>query len=243
MSMMILSTPKHTGCVLLFNCLLSFAASSSCMLSISFATAFSFAPLRTRIFASSSSATKNTARKMTATTPLTTLEDHSTSYATLLDKLRTITHLNHASSVLNYDRQVFMAKSNRASLARGKQMAELATITQEKSTDPEIGMLIDKAMSDLNELSTSCEEEANGEGVGKVSSEELTKAKRIRITTFIHLPPFSKIVLILLPKLHHYNVVRRTRIQFHCIHKCSMNSKWVCQLNVLIHCLMRYNLH
>ena len=58
-------------------------------------------------------------------------------------------------------------------------MAVLATITHEKSTDPEIGKLIDKAMSDLNELSTSCEEEANGEGVGKVSSEELTNAKRI----------------------------------------------------------------
>ena len=83
-----------------------------------------------------------------------------------------------------------MAQSDRASLARGKQMAVLATITHEKSTDTEIGTLIDKAMEDLNELSSStssssCDEEAinNGKDGGggnvKISNEELTTAKRI----------------------------------------------------------------
>ena len=139
--------------------------------------ALAFAPRR--IIATSSSATKQTtARSMTATTtavpstPLT-LEEHSPSYASLLDKLRTITHLNHASSVLNYDRQVFMSQTDKTSAARGKQMATLATILHEKSTDPEIGKLIEKAMEDLNDLSASCESDK------KVNEEDLATAKRI----------------------------------------------------------------
>jgi len=149
------------------------------MLSIRSASfALAFAPRR--IIASTSSTTKQqTARSMTATTttvpsttPLT-LEEHSPSYASLLDKLRTITHLNHASSVLNYDRQVFMSQTDKTSAARGKQMATLATILHEKSTDPEIGTLIEKAMEDLNELTTSCDDEK------KVNEEDLKTAKRI----------------------------------------------------------------
>ena len=107
-----------------------------------------------------------------STTPLT-LEEHSPSYASLLDKLRTITHLNHASSVLNYDRQVFMSQTDKTSSARGKQMATLATILHEKSTDPEIGTLIEKAMEDLNELTTSCDDDK------KVNEEDMKTAKRI----------------------------------------------------------------
>ena len=152
------------------------------MLSIRSASfALAFAPRRI-IASSASAATKRqTARSMTATgttvpstTPLT-LEEHSPSYASLLDKLRTITHLNHASSVLNYDRQVFMSQTDKTSAARGKQMATLATILHEKSTDPEIGTLIEKAMEDLNELSASCESDDEK----KVNEEDLATAKRI----------------------------------------------------------------
>lgn len=120
---------------------------------------------------------QTTARSMTATattasTPLT-LEEHSPSYKSLLEKLQTITHLNHASAVLNYDRQVFMTQTAEASTARGKQMAVMATITHEKSTDPEIGMLIEQAMKDLDELSISCAQD------GGDKNEELATAKRI----------------------------------------------------------------
>ena len=52
-------------------------------------------------------------------------------------------------------------------------MATLATILHEKSTDPEIGTLIEKAMEDLNELSASCEDDK------KVDEEDLKTAKRI----------------------------------------------------------------
>ena len=142
-------------------------------------TSFALAFAPRRIIATSSSATtkQQTARSMTATTtaPTTplTLEEHSPSYASLLDKLRTITHLNHASSVLNYDRQVFMSQTDKTSAARGKQMATLATILHEKSTDPEIGTLIEKAMEDLNELNASCDDDK------KIDEEDLKTAKRI----------------------------------------------------------------
>jgi len=144
--------------------------------------ALAFAPRRIIATSPSSSTTtkQQTARSMTATTttaPTTplTLEEHSPSYASLLDKLRTITHLNHASSVLNYDRQVFMSQTDKTSAARGKQMATLATILHEKSTDPEIGTLIEKAMEDLTDLSVSCESDDSK----KVDEEDLKTAKRI----------------------------------------------------------------
>lgn len=53
-----------------------------------------------------------------------------------------------------------MPTSDRSSMARGKQLAVLATIAHEKSTEPEIGELIEKATLDMNELyASSCEEE------------------------------------------------------------------------------------
>jgi carboxypeptidase Taq len=106
----------------------------------------------------------------TSSAPLT-LEEYSSSYKELLDKLRTITHLNHASSVLNYDRSVFMSSSERTSVARGKQLAVLATISHEKATDPELGKLIDQATKDLQELSSTCSDDSN--------NEDLITAKRI----------------------------------------------------------------
>ena len=80
--------------------------------STAYLAAVAFSP-RT-LFATKSVQKAATVRSMTAkaaaSTPLT-LEEHSSSYKSLIEKLQTITHLNHASSVLNYDRQVFMTQS------------------------------------------------------------------------------------------------------------------------------------
>mmetsp|Transcript_11453 Transcript_11453/g.17490 ORF Transcript_11453/g.17490 Transcript_11453/m.17490 type:complete len:580 (+) Transcript_11453:78-1817(+) len=96
-------------------------------------------------------------------------EEHSKSYNDLLVRLREITHLNHASAVLNYDRQVFMPQSDRPQSSRGKQLAVLATIAHQKSTDPIIGKLIEEATADLNELLKTSSD----------NNEELLTAKRI----------------------------------------------------------------
>ena len=134
-----------------------------CLVSVS-----AFAPHRSFASTVSSSTLKMTA---TATSPAAaTLEEHSPSYKELLEKLRTITHLNHASSVLNYDRSVFMASSERTSAARGKQMAVLATIAHEKATDPKLGTLIDQATKDLQDLASTCADKPN---------KDLITAKRI----------------------------------------------------------------
>lgn len=101
--------------------------------------------------ATPAAATTNTA----ATTPVAaTLEDHSPSYKLLLEKLRTITHLERASAVLNYDRQIFMPQTDASAAQRGKQLAVLATISHEKSIDPEIGSLLEQSAQDLEEWSS-----------------------------------------------------------------------------------------
>jgi len=90
-----------------------------------------------------------------AATPVSaTFEDHSPSYKVLLEKLRTITHLERASAVLNYDRQIFMPQTDASAAQRGKQLAVLATISHEKSIDPEIGQLLEKSAQDLEEWSS-----------------------------------------------------------------------------------------
>jgi Zn-dependent M32 family carboxypeptidase len=136
------------------------------------ASATSFAPQRSFASTAAKQTVKMTA---TATSPTITLEEHSPSYKQLLDKLRTITHLNHASSVLNYDRQVFMPSSERSSAARGQQLAVLATIAHEKATDPEIGKLIAQASKDLQELMSSCDASSGSTGI----NEDLASAKRL----------------------------------------------------------------
>ena len=105
-----LSAPKQIVLYFLIS-----ATSSSSMLNIrstAYLAAVAFSP-RT-LFATKSVQKAATVRSMTAkaaaSTPLT-LEEHSSSYKSLIEKLQTITHLNHASSVLNYDRQVFMTQS------------------------------------------------------------------------------------------------------------------------------------
>eukprot|EP00986_Skeletonema_menzelii_P001492 scaffold390_cov149-Skeletonema_menzelii.AAC.19 len=107
-----------------------------------------------RSFASSTTAhmTATTAAADCAAPSTINFEEHSKSYNDLLERLREITHLNHASAVLNYDRQVFMPQSDRPQSSRGKQLAVLATIAHQKSTDPIIGQLIEEATADLTEL-------------------------------------------------------------------------------------------
>lgn len=105
-----------------------------------------------------------------ATTATINFEEHSKPYGDLLKRLREITHLNHASAVLNYDRQVFMPQSDRPQSSRGKQLAVLATIAHQKSTDPIIGKLIEEATADLNELLKTSD---------TTNNEALLTAKRI----------------------------------------------------------------
>jgi carboxypeptidase Taq len=115
-------------------------------------------------------ATARAAADCAAASTAINFEEHSKSYKELLERLREITHLNHAAAVLNYDRQVFMPQSDRPQSSRGKQLAVLATIAHEKATDPSIGKLIDEATADLNELLKSSAEE---------SVESLATARRI----------------------------------------------------------------
>ena len=75
---------------------------AACILYCSISFAAAFAPRRTILATASTTLHAST---MTAA-PTLNLEEKSASYKSLLDKLRTITHLEHASSVLNYDRQV-----------------------------------------------------------------------------------------------------------------------------------------
>lgn len=105
-----------------------------------------------RSFVASTATTTAAAADCAAASTTMNFEEHSKSYKELLERLREITHLNHASAVLNYDRQVFMPQSDRPQSSRGKQLAVLATIAHEKATDPAIGKLIDEATADLNEL-------------------------------------------------------------------------------------------
>ena len=121
-------------------------------------------------FTSSSSRLSAHARKMSAATlsePSTAIKfaDESAAFKELTKALEEITHLNHASAVLSYDRQVFMPTTERTSTARGKQLAVLATIAHEKSVDPRIGELLAASAKDLE----ACDKEI----------EDLDDAKRI----------------------------------------------------------------
>jgi hypothetical protein len=82
-----------------------------CSIALSARHVFISAFVAQRSFASTTAAT--TTAQMTATTNAAadcaaastlTFEEHSKSYSDLLERLREITHLNHASAVLNYDR-------------------------------------------------------------------------------------------------------------------------------------------
>ena len=76
----------------------------------------------------------------TITTPLA---ESSAAYKELVLRLQKITNLKHSQAVLNYDQLVFMPQSERASAARGAQLAALASVIHEKSTSTEIKELLD----------------------------------------------------------------------------------------------------
>ena len=63
----------------------------------------------------------------------------------LKDRLREVYDLNSAAAVLSWDQATYMPPGGAA--ARGRQMAVLATLAQEKFTDPAIGKLLDALQS------------------------------------------------------------------------------------------------
>jgi carboxypeptidase Taq len=85
----------------------------------------------------------------TAPPPSPSFEEASEAYKKLVAKLRAITQLNRASSVLGYDRMVFMSHDPETAKERGAQISALASIIHEKSVDKEIKELILKAKDDL----------------------------------------------------------------------------------------------
>ena len=72
--------------------------------------------------------------------------DTSTAYATLASKLKTITQLQRAKSVLSYDQLVFMPQA--ASPERGAQLSALAELIHEKETDPSLLDLMNQAQEE-----------------------------------------------------------------------------------------------
>ncbi len=127
----------------------------------------------------------------TAAAASSSFEEYSPAFKSLVDYyLRTISHLNHALAVLNYDQQVFMLQSDKSSMARGKQLATLASIAHDKSTDPQIGQWIIHAMQDLAKLNEQQqqqqqqqqqEEDSSSSCVAAavVDEKELVTAKRL----------------------------------------------------------------
>ena len=64
------------------------------------------------------------------------------SFQQLEAKLQQISALKQAQAVLHYDQLVFMPEAPETADARGKQLAAMATIIHEKSTDPSLGELL-----------------------------------------------------------------------------------------------------
>lgn len=74
-----------------------------------------------------------------------TTSSETTAYDQLLQELDIITQLSRASSVLEYDKMVFMPMNEHTSAERGKQSAALAAVIHEKSIQPKLGQLIAQA--------------------------------------------------------------------------------------------------
>jgi carboxypeptidase Taq len=70
-------------------------------------------------------------------------------YAELVQKLQSITHLERASAVLNYDQLVFMPQGDATSIERGAQMAALADIIHAKKTDKKLLELVEGSIQEL----------------------------------------------------------------------------------------------
>jgi carboxypeptidase Taq len=94
----------------------------------------------TRLDSSTTTATETTSKSFFKVSP---------SYEELVEKLKTITHLQRASAVLGYDQLVFMPQADQTSAERGAQLAALASIIHEQSTSPKLLELIDQSIEDL----------------------------------------------------------------------------------------------
>ncbi|GKY96665.1 hypothetical protein MPSEU_000626100 [Mayamaea pseudoterrestris] len=87
----------------------------------------------------------------TATTEATSASTTMTAYQELLKELDAIKQLSRVSSILGYDKMVFMPAA--ASVDRGKQAAALASVIHERSTCDKIGALIRKVEAEATQLS------------------------------------------------------------------------------------------
>jgi carboxypeptidase Taq len=85
-----------------------------------------------------------------------TCETVTSAYDKLTTKLKTITQLQRAKSVLEYDQLVFMPQAEATAGERGAQLTALAELIHEKKTDPALGELLQQATqeqhSDPDEL-------------------------------------------------------------------------------------------
>ncbi|KAL7559388.1 hypothetical protein ACA910_008011 [Epithemia clementina (nom. ined.)] len=109
-----------------------------------------------------SSTTATTADAATAT--CSTANNTTTSseaFQTLIQKWSTVAHLEKVSGLLNYDQMVHMPHA--AGPERGAQMAALAAILHEKSTDPALLPLLEQAKQDLirREEDTAADDDDN----------------------------------------------------------------------------------
>jgi carboxypeptidase Taq len=75
----------------------------------------------------------------------------STAYEKLITKLKSITQLQRAKAVLEYDQLVFMGQAEATSKERGAQLSALAELIHEKETDPILGNLLTKAQQEALE--------------------------------------------------------------------------------------------
>lgn len=69
----------------------------------------------------------------------------ASAYGKLTSKLKSITQLHRAQSVLEYDQLVFMPQAEATSRERGAQLSALAELIHEKETDPRLMELISLA--------------------------------------------------------------------------------------------------
>jgi len=93
-----------------------------------------------RFALSRSSQTARAASTMSTATDACEAVD--TAYDKLTAKLRSITQLHRAKSVLEYDQLVFMPQAGASSKERGAQLSALAELIHEKETDAVLGDLI-----------------------------------------------------------------------------------------------------
>lgn len=93
--------------------------------------------------------------------------------AELKQRLLEVSDLNAAASVLGWDQQVFMPPQGAAS--RGRHMATLAKIAQEKAIDPAIGHLLD----DLQPYAESLDPDSDDARYIRVARREYDKAVKI----------------------------------------------------------------